>query len=36
MKEAQNRPSASEMEKQMELQKLQGQLSELQQTLATQ
>lgn len=36
MKEAQNRPSASEMEKQMELQKLQGQLSELQQTLAAQ
>ena len=36
IKEAQNRPSDSEMQKQMELQKLQGQLAELQATLATQ
>jgi len=36
IKEAQNRPSDSVMQKQMELQKLQGQLAELQTTLATQ
>ncbi|MEI7173287.1 hypothetical protein [Pectobacterium carotovorum] len=36
MKEAQNRPSESEMQKQMELQKLQGQLTELQKMLASQ
>jgi hypothetical protein len=36
MKEAQNKPSASELQKQMELQKLQGQLNELQETLASQ
>ena len=36
IKEAQNRPSDSEMQKQMELQKLQGQLAELQSTLASQ
>lgn len=36
IKEAQNRPSDSEMQKQMELQKLQGQLADLQATLATQ
>lgn len=36
IKEAQNRRSDSEMQKQMELQKLQGQLADLQATLATQ
>jgi len=36
IKEAQNRPSDSVMQKQMELQKLQGQLAELQTTLASQ
>ena len=36
IKEAHNRPSESVMQKQMELQKLQGQLAELQATLATQ
>ncbi|AOR63655.1 hypothetical protein [Pectobacterium wasabiae] len=36
MKEAQNRPSESEMQKQMELQKLQGQLTGLQKMLEPQ
>ncbi|QHM71890.1 hypothetical protein [Mixta intestinalis] len=36
MKEAQNRPSTSEMQKQMELQKLQDQLASLQEMLASQ
>ena len=36
IKAAQNRPSDSEMQKQMELQKLQGQLTDLQAMLATQ
>jgi len=36
IKEAQNRPSDSVMQKQMELQKLQGQLAELQTPLASQ